>query len=181
MINNDRIFNIDNSRILVLPYHENLLSLRSTLKKMNIKLVFKYNNVIKNNLIKNKPNNNCNGVYAIPCKDCNSIYIGNTGKDLETRIKQHKYSIRRNDNNSSIFLHVQNYDHCIDWNNSEILVFCNDYEERTILESCLIHGSYQKNMNHMKGQFKCDDILSQSVNTNILSNINNPKILFNFI
>ncbi len=33
-------------------------------------------------------------IYQFPCKGCNAKYIGETGKALETRMKQHKAAIR---------------------------------------------------------------------------------------
>ena len=32
----------------------------------------------------------CEGVYVIPCKNCNATYIGETKRTLGTRIKEHK-------------------------------------------------------------------------------------------
>ena len=35
-------------------------------------------------------------VYQIPCANCNLCYIGQTGRDLSLRIKEHNYNIRSN-------------------------------------------------------------------------------------
>lgn len=34
------------------------------------------------------------GAYRIPCKRCNLVFIGEIGRNLETRIKQHTVSMR---------------------------------------------------------------------------------------
>ncbi len=31
----------------------------------------------------------CRVVYSIPCMDCNSVYVGETGRNLEKRLKKH--------------------------------------------------------------------------------------------
>ena len=46
------------------------------------------------------------GVYIIPCKDCNLMYIGQTGKSLEVRFNQHK---------DAILKHVRGTNHEINW------------------------------------------------------------------
>ena len=36
-------------------------------------------------------------VYEVPCKDCPSVYIGETGRTLEKRITEHKTAMKKND------------------------------------------------------------------------------------
>ncbi len=33
-------------------------------------------------------------VYSIPCMDCNSVYVGETGRNLEKRLKEHQYAVK---------------------------------------------------------------------------------------
>ena len=55
-----------------------------------LKLIYKYNNKIANNLSRNSPKNINSGVYIIPCSNCNQVYVGETGRDINVRIKEHK-------------------------------------------------------------------------------------------
>ena len=47
------------------------------------------------NLCKNKAktSHQNNAVYEIPCKNCKKIYVGESGRDLKIRIKEHKTNI----------------------------------------------------------------------------------------
>ena len=106
--NNDKQFCTKN--MLILPYHEELTDIVRLLKPLNINVMFKYENTIKKKLIKNSPHvdesrRGC--VYSIGCKNCNQLYIGQTGKFLEARVKQHKYAVRTGNESSAIFKHVQ--------------------------------------------------------------------------
>ncbi len=85
--------NFSSKNLLVLPYHDNFASTPQVLKTFNIIVWFKNNCTVNNKLIKISPQ--CNGgcIYTVPCKNCNRFYIGQTGKTLEQRNKQHKYSI----------------------------------------------------------------------------------------
>ncbi len=50
-------------------------------------------------------------VYSIPCMDCNSVYVGETGRNLEKRLKEHQYAVKRMDNKNGIFLHAWKKSH----------------------------------------------------------------------
>ena len=40
-------------------------------------------------------------VYEIPCQDCPTVYIGETGRSLHTRKKEHERSVRLGNTNYS--------------------------------------------------------------------------------
>ncbi|XP_022110020.1 uncharacterized protein LOC110989744 [Acanthaster planci] len=61
------------------------------------------------------------GVYRIPCQ-CGKVYIGETGKDLPTRINKHKARGRKGElDESSIIKHSHTEDHHINWNQAELI------------------------------------------------------------
>ena len=125
---------------------------------LGINVVFKFDNTIKNILIKFSPNNNSNLIYEIPCQDCNKVYIGQTSKELETRIRQHKSYVNNQRSNSALFLHSFNNDHNIAWRNSKKILNCNNFHERNIIESFLI-GNKINTLNISPGIFSPDPIL----------------------
>ena len=89
-----------------LPYINGLSqSMRRVFSRYDIKLHFKPNSTLKNQLTKLKDNvpmmKNNNLVYQIECSDCPTKYIGETKQRLEKRIQQHSAAIRRNDSNHS--------------------------------------------------------------------------------
>ena len=81
------------------------------------KVTFNYPNSIGRHLVnvyQRLPQNDKPGVYEIPYKDCNKVYVGQTGRNLGTRIVKHKRSVRYGQENSALFQHVQNDGHAID-------------------------------------------------------------------
>ena len=42
----------------------------------------------------------CEVVYRIPCKSCDSVYVGETGRKLGTRVKEHKKDVEQNSKGS---------------------------------------------------------------------------------
>ena len=98
--------------VLTLPLHRPFLPLVNIFKHhFNITIVFHYNNTVKNILINNNPNKPEACIYKIPCANCPLVYVGQTGKSLEARVKQHKYSIRSGQENSALFQHLRGFNH----------------------------------------------------------------------
>ena len=125
----------------VVPYVPTMEKWRRHLRKFNTELVFRYNNKLHNKLVNNKPNNNISkGVYKIPCKSCKKVYIGETGRDLKKRIKEHKGDIVSQKPSSAIAEHVRKEDHHFDFKKAKIIFHCNNFRRRRIVESSLIYA-----------------------------------------
>jgi len=59
-----------------------------------------------------------NLVYRLSCKDCNTTYVGQTGRTLKTRISEHWNHINRNTTTQFIITeHRLNFSHEFDWDN----------------------------------------------------------------
>ena len=50
-------------------------------------------------------------IYCIPCNDCDKVYIGETDRQLQTRVKEHQGAVRRRDLKSLIFEHSVDHGH----------------------------------------------------------------------
>ena len=78
-------------------------------------------------------------VYQIFCRDCDAVYIGEIGRSLETRKREHidavkNFALKK----SSQCQHVAENDHFVDWDNSEILRREPPWHKRRITEGYLI-------------------------------------------
>ena len=76
-------------------------------------------------------------IYNIPCKNCPSSYIGETGRSLGVRINEHKKDVEKNKkgpftraarkesltelNASAVTDHVNKNNHEINWENTQII------------------------------------------------------------
>ena len=54
-------------------------------------------------------------VYEVPCKDCEHVYIGETGRTLEKKILEHKFAVRRYNWNDDITVHAWSEGHRVHW------------------------------------------------------------------
>ncbi len=101
--------------LLVLHYHDNFASTPQVVKTFNVNVRFKNNCTVNNKLIKNSSQCNERRIYTVPSKNCNRCYIGQTGKTLQQRKKQHKYSVRTGQQSNWLFMRVKATNHSIDW------------------------------------------------------------------
>ena len=89
------------------------------------------------------------GVYTIPCKNCDKVYIGETFRGLKTRIREHKYDMQCYNTNNAIVNHRLDTGHTADWDNSKIIKYENDTLTRRCYESAYI--ATRNNFNQNKG------------------------------
>ena len=153
---------INYQNLLVLPYSDALKEVPRFCKNFNINVVFRFSNTLKNILIKNSPKVSNGCVYEVPCKNCNCKYLGQSSKGLATRIKQHKYSVRTGQISNALFLHMNDFNHAIDWDKAEVILYCNNVIRRNIVESAMI--KYKENLvNVSPGMYKLDAFIVKEI------------------
>ena len=161
--NNEEKVPYSSKNLLVLPFNENFNNITGLLRNLNVNVAFSNNNVLKNKLIKNSPVNSAGCVYNIPCKQCDMVYIGQTGKDLSVRIKQHKYSVRTGQESNALFVHMRDKNHPIDWEKASKIANSKLTVDRNIIESSLIKQNSNKVLNLSPGLYKLDPIITKKI------------------
>ncbi|CAF1481890.1 unnamed protein product, partial [Didymodactylos carnosus] len=91
---------------------------------------------------KDESKNTMKLVYKIPCKDCNISYIGETGRQLTTRMKEHQKDIKKNTLTSAVAQHANSKSHSFDFDKVEKLAYESDWRKRTIKESLYTQFAY---------------------------------------
>ena len=98
-------------------------------------------------------------MYRIPCRSCDTVYIGETGRKLGTRVKEHEKDVDTNRkkaytrsskkeslteiNKSAITDHVNQHNHDIDWDSACVIDRESDWKTRTIKEAVHIRTNRQ--------------------------------------
>ena len=120
-------------------------------------------------------------VYKIKCCDCQASYIGETGRNLSTRLTEHKRATRNGDVNNHIAEHHLQTKHQIDWDSATCITYSTDYYQRLTLESWFTNleqtplnrvvNSYRHRINDLletlrsrSGHFTANDKLRFAVN-----------------
>ena len=84
---------------------------------------------------KDEPNNRQGAVYKIKCSDFQASYIGETGRNLKTRLTEHKRATRNGDVNNHIAEHHRLTNHNIDWDSAQCATYSTNYFQRLTQES----------------------------------------------
>ena len=141
----------------VLPYCEGLThNLKRLLEKNNIECAIssrsqtlrsKLSTVKDKHLPEEKP---C--VYEIPCH-CGKIYIGQTRRKLQTRIKQHQRDVKNCNHNGSAFVdHLfEPGEHAPLWNKTTVIENENNLTKRLTKEALQIHVKKNDTINRVDG------------------------------
>ena len=79
-------------------------------------------------------------VFQISCRNCNAVYVGETGRSVRTRKREHADAVKTfNTKKSALSEHVMDFDHRIDWDNVKILKSESHAYRRRAAESFLIN------------------------------------------
>ena len=130
-----------NTKFISAPYIEGTSErVARILKPFGINLAHKSSVTLKSKLTELKDvrntQDNAGVVYKIDCNDCNSSYIGETGRQLKQRVSEHKDDIVKKIHTSNVYHHVRDTSHSFDFNNVKILDKCNNVTSRKYIESC---------------------------------------------
>ena len=74
-------------------------------------------------------------MYKINCSDCHASYIGETGRNLTTRLTEHKRATRKGDVTNYVAKRHRRTNHTIDWDSAQCLTYSTHYFQRLNLES----------------------------------------------
>lgn len=121
---------------------------KNVTRDMDVRLSFfslnKLNRVIRVHKDSLPTSSKKNVVYKIDCNDCDASYVGQTKRQLKTRIAERKQHINRRTTTPSVITeHRRNYSHDFDWENVKILDNERFYSKRLISE--MAHITLQKN------------------------------------
>ena len=109
------------------------------LQPYNIRVAHKHTTTLRHLLTnvkdRDEPKDRQGAVYKIKCSDCQASYIGETGRNLNTRLTEHKRATRNGDANNHIAVHHQLTNHNIDWDSAQCLTYSTNYFQRLTLES----------------------------------------------
>ena len=138
-------------------------------------------NTIRNELVHPKDKrdqlNTTHTIYEAPCRNCNLVYIGETGRKFGTRLDEHKSEVEKvsskiatragrkesltNTYKSAITDHVADKNHVIGWVQAKVLGTEEDRYKRWIEEAIEIRKRRGKTMNRDDGQYQFTHIFDE--------------------
>ena len=137
---------------LALIEHPSLKSLRPALSKIGISTSFSSGNTLRKQLSRTGPKApvHVSGVYTVECKvaTCpNGVYYGESGRNLDKRIYEHRKDIREAVTSNALFSHMRdNTGHQFDLDGAKIVFKSKSKAKRQLVESSLIANSVNCNL-----------------------------------
>lgn len=89
-------------------------------------------------------------VYRIPCKDCESVYSGESALGMEKRLYEHRRYLHHHRTTNSLVVHAEEHGHLPIWDAARILHAGLNRRMRRTLEAAHITPG-KKATNHRKG------------------------------
>jgi len=129
--------------MLVLSYIRNISeTMKSSIDSneyiTGYRILNKLTGYIKRHKDINKHDIKNNIVYKIFCNNCNASYVGQTKRQLKTRINEYEKNIRFDESKHSVITkHILEENHTFNLQNVKIMYYETNYFERLILE--IIH------------------------------------------
>ena len=116
-------------------------------KKYNVNIAHKPTRTLKTELCHLKDHRpvseRAGVVYKVDCSDCDAVYVGETGRQVKDRMREHQRDIVTQKRVSKVYNHVSDTGHDFDFDNVKVLDNCSHYKVRLHLES--IHTHLQPN------------------------------------
>jgi len=138
-----------NKKIMVIPYINKISELvATTIDKSQYIIGYRVLNhlggFIRAHKDRNHPLKNNNVVYKIMCKDCDASYVGQTKRQLKTRVNEHRYNLTSLSANPSVITeHILQHSHSFDWESVRILDTETNFYKRSVSE--MLHIKEQSN------------------------------------
>lgn len=142
----------EDTKRISLPFYPKVTNaIQGVLKQHGIQAVYKSGNTLKDLLcaLKDKvPPEEMSGIYEIPCKNCPSVYIGQTRRKFKARLKEHRSAVDNGrSNESSVAAHAMDLNHKIDWDRAKLKKCVRKVSHLNAWESMHIATSEQPLMN----------------------------------
>ena len=104
-------------------------------------------------------------MYQVACRDCDKVYFGETGRELQVRFKEHKRDIGNLKPESGMAVHSRDTGHCFDFVNGKFVFLSKDISLRHLVESALIVKFGDKCVNLNKGFSPHNALLSDYISS----------------
>ena len=96
-------------KLLLLPYIPELSESIEMCRPLGVKTFSRSSCTLRSSLVHVKQpreDKRKKGViYEVPCKDCECVYIGETGRTLEKQLSEHKNAVKKHDTKKGIAVH----------------------------------------------------------------------------
>ena len=109
-------------------------------RRLGIRTAFKSKGTLREVLLQTKDPQRVEEERShVPCAECESVYIGETGRTLEKRISEHKRAVKRHYVKNGIAVHSWTKQDKVDWQAATVKHVETNHSRRKTIEALHIH------------------------------------------
>ena len=131
----------ERTRTIILPSSPALRYVERTLAKYGVSTTTPTGKTIRD-LVNVPPSNRTSigegTIYQIPCATCSSSYIGETGRGMQIRLREHKRDVTCDNTSNALVQHLRKTGHYPNWPKTRSLQMSMDRTRRRALEAAYI-------------------------------------------
>jgi len=148
-IKNNESDSENSKHFYVIPYISNISEITASLVDRSVftvgfRCLNKLDKIIRVQKDRTEHAQKNNVVYKINCNNCEATYVGQTKRQIKTRVKEHYNNIKSDKSKHSVISeHILNFNHMFDWDDAKILDTESNYNKRLVSE--MLHIKEQKN------------------------------------
>ena len=136
-----------NKNWTIFTYHSPLVrKVTNLFKNTDIRIAFKANNTIYQQLAQKVENRNPSGIYEIKCNTCIKNYVGQSGRPITIRHKERIRYIKTNNPASAYATHILNSRHEFGTANDTLIHPCRKSKKMNHWENMYIQIYRQQNL-----------------------------------
>ena len=126
---------------VVIPYVRHLSeSIQRILAPLQVRTCFRPHCTLRQMLVNLKDqtplNQQAGVIYEVPCGDCPQVYVGQTGRTLSHRLKEHRRALTRGNLTQSVLVeHAAAHDHAIELGSFKAVDVHRQFQQMCLLES----------------------------------------------
>ena len=127
-------------RWITIPYSKQAEAIANKLEQIGVRVATSSGQKIKD-MVKTKEekkHSENSVVYEIPCTGCYRTYVGETGRGVKTRLREHKNDVRHHRTSNAIVVHIDECHHLPNWEETKILEKNIKKRNRKLLEAAHI-------------------------------------------
>ena len=97
----------DNKKWVTFTYHSpSVHKITNLFKRTNLKMTFRPTNTIYQQISQKSKDSNPSGIFQLKCNSCNNAYVGQSGRPITIRHREHLRYIRSNNPTSAYAMHI---------------------------------------------------------------------------
>ena len=136
--------NKSSNQHIILPFSPLIPTIRKNIRKLGLNITTSGSKTIKDIVGRNTKSSIPTeaGIYSIKCHICKKTYVGETSRNIQIRLSEHKRAIKHGNLDNAMVIHMSDTGHDFDLEGAKMLKYAHNKRRRKMLEAAIISNSH---------------------------------------